>query len=147
MNKKIVAGVGIVVLLILIGLAIWFFAPSKDLSPTGAAVADFPVMQDEPEPTFFEPQAQEHRIEILGKDGYDVSELNIRKDDTVIWVNKDPSGKRNVITIKRLDGIDALYAGKLFFPDEEWSYVFTEAGEYQFWTEAYGIRGSITVEE
>ncbi|MBI2573400.1 hypothetical protein HYV86_06050 [Candidatus Woesearchaeota archaeon] len=148
MNKKTLAIIGIVALLVLIGLAIWFFAPSRDLSPTGGVVADLPVPSEpKEEPRIFEPQSQDHRVEILGKEGYDVTDLTIRKDDAVVWFNNDPTEKRMVITIKSMDNVDALIAGKLFAYGEEWTHTFTQAGEYQFWTEAYGKKGTITVEE
>ncbi len=149
MNKKTLIIIGIVALVVLIGLAVWIFSPGNDVAPTGAAVADIPKQPAKvtPTPEVVAPTADELTVQVLGKEGYDNSDLTINAGDSVTWVNKDPSGKRMVMTIKRTDDIDALIAGKLFGPDEEWQYTFTEVGTFDFWTEGYGIRGHIVVEE
>lgn len=69
--------------------------------------------------------AAEHEVQISGYK-YDPAELEIKRGDTVVWVNREKRVSHSV-----------LFSGtgeesERFFPDEKWSRVFDEAGRFEY---------------
>ena len=81
-------------------------------------------------------------IRIVGKEGFDPMEATIKAGDSVTWVNDDK--KALTLTIFK-DGKWYLNTD-VIEPGQSFEQEFTEAGEYDYWTLAYGIKGKITVQ-
>ncbi len=85
-------------------------------------------------------------VDILGKDGFSVTEVHLKIGDSVVWTNKDPAEKKIMITFQKDQTRDFLNS-PLLSPNEFYQYTFTEAGTYNFWNLAYAGEGVITVTE
>lgn len=85
-------------------------------------------------------------VNILGKKGFDPKELTIKVGDKVTWTNSDPANKKLVLTFQKDKLINGLFSSDLLLPDEKYEYIFKEAGNYQYWTTAYGTKGVVIVE-
>lgn len=69
--------------------------------------------------------AAEHEVQISGYK-YEPAELEVRRGDTVVWVNREKRVSHSV-----------LFSGtgeesERFFPDEKWSRAFNEAGRFEY---------------
>ena len=86
-------------------------------------------------------------IKILGKSGFDPAEISIKRGDTLIWLNEDT--KNMVLNIKKgtKPAWAKVVASDLIKKGESYERTFDEAGDYEYWTIAYGVIGKITVTE
>ena len=95
---------------------------------------------DEPEEVAKPTTSDEVRI--LAKGGLEPLELSISAGSAVTWMNEDT--KDIVLTFFK-DGKFYLNSA-VIKPGEKFEHEFTEAGEYEYWTLAYGPQGAkITV--
>ncbi len=112
-----------------------------------------PAETTEEEPQLAEPEpvleAQEEAAEgadvsILGKGGFDPEEITVKQGAVVTFMNNDPKGKGIVLTFKIGPGkfitSDKMEAG------ERYEQEFAEAGTYEYWSIAYGVRAKVIVE-
>lgn len=82
-------------------------------------------------------------IRILGKQGFDIEELTVKKGSTITWINEDPKEEDIVVTFQK---------GRTFInsdimpPGGMYEHTFDEVGTYDYWTLAYGVRAKIIVE-
>ncbi len=82
-------------------------------------------------------------VSILGKGGFDPEEITVNKGAVVTFMNNDPKGKDIVLTFKagnKFINSDKINAG------ERYEQEFAEAGEYEYWSIAYGVKAKIIVE-
>jgi len=88
-----------------------------------------------------------YHISVLGKNGFSPDSITIKPGDTIIWSNYDPAKRIMVIVFHRLDDRWKYENSPKVKPGERYSYLFTQAGEYEFWTTEYGKMGRIEVKE
>ena len=83
-------------------------------------------------------------VSILGKGGFDPEEITVKKGAVVTFMNNDPKKKDIVLTFKAGPGkfitSDKIKAG------ERYEQEFAEAGTYEYWSMAYGIKAKVIVE-
>ncbi|MBI4452123.1 hypothetical protein HY637_01720 [Candidatus Woesearchaeota archaeon] len=80
-------------------------------------------------------------VAILGKEGFDKTELEISSGSTVTWENND---KIDVTLTIFMEG--KFYKNsELIKPGESFSIVFEEKGKFEYWAVAYGMKAGITV--
>lgn len=103
-------------------------------------VAEVPV----PEETVTAPSS-EYTVRVLGKEGFDNSELNINVGDTVVFKNDDSAKKVMVLTFQ-LGNTRKIVNSESVMAGEDYSMTFGEAGTYNYWNQAYGIRAKIVVQ-
>jgi len=84
-------------------------------------------------------------VQVLGKEGFDQEELSVRAGSAVAFVNSDPAEKDMTLVFQK-DGSRTFLTTQVIQPGETYEQVFEEAGDYDFWTIGYGLRGKITVE-
>lgn len=80
-------------------------------------------------------------IEILGKKGFDPSELSVSESSSINFVNNAP--KPVVLIFKngpRSSSSPTIKSG------DSYEHVFEETGTYDYWTVGYGVKGKIVVE-
>ncbi len=149
MEKKIVIGVFLVVISLLV-VGYWQFIgfPSSwgrpsDLVTAGAVYRD-PQVQQVDEPTPIE-RILFQGIDIMGKDGFSKTEVHILPGDTIIWTNKDPAGKKIVVTFQK-DQTREFVNSPILAPGESFQFTFQEKGTFNFWNLAYAGEGQIIVE-
>ena len=82
---------------------------------------------------------------ILGKAGFDPTELTINAGDIVAWTNHDAQGKAAVLTFQKDSSREFMNSGVVSF-EGTWTYNFEEPGVYEYWTQGYGVKGKIIVE-
>ena len=90
-----------------------------------------------------EPAATGSDVSILGKGGFDPEELTVQTGAIVTFMNNDPKNKDIVLTFKagkKFINSDKIKAG------EKYEQEFAEAGTYEYWSLAYGVKGKIIVE-
>lgn len=87
-----------------------------------------------------------HPATILGKPGFSPAELAIEAGDSVTWTNHDPQKKVLVLTFQKA-GTREFITSRAIRPGREWDHVFTEPGEYIYWTVGYGVKGKVMVRE
>lgn len=84
-------------------------------------------------------------VNILGKEGFSPSDINLKSGDSITWKNTDPQQKLIVLTFQRWREQNNFFTSPILLPEEEWEYVFWEEGEYNYWTTAYGVEGKVIV--
>jgi plastocyanin len=82
-------------------------------------------------------------IRILGKGGFEPSELTINAGESVTWINDDE--KTFTMTIFK-DGKSYMNSNVLK-PGDLFEQEFSEEGTYEYWTLAYGPQGAKIVVE
>jgi plastocyanin len=81
-------------------------------------------------------------VRILGKGGFDPMELTIAKGSAVTFYN-DAEKTTTMVFYKD----DNFYMNSpILEPGDQFENEFTEAGEYKYWTLAYGVEAKIIVE-
>ena len=85
-----------------------------------------------------------HPAIILGKKGFSPAELVIQAGDSVTWQNNDPKHKIVTIIFQK-DGTRSFITSSQIPPDGSWENVFTESGDFTYWTVAYGTKGKLRV--
>ena len=111
-------------------------------TPSTPAEEEIPVTE-EPLLGAQEEPATGSDVSILGKGGFDPEELTVKKGATVTFMNNDPKGKAIVLTFKagkKFINSDKMEAG------EKYEQEFAEAGTYEYWSLAYGVKAKIIVE-
>ena len=87
-------------------------------------------------------------IELLGAQGLSKQKITINAGESVVFVNKNPSGldsyKNEVIVFQ--DQNRKVFNSPQIPYEREYVHTFTEAGRYTFWSVGYGIQGEILVE-
>lgn len=82
-------------------------------------------------------------IRILGKDGFDPMETTVSAGSTVTWINEHDKD----ITITMFKDGKFFQNSPVINPGEKFDQAFEEAGEYEYWTLAFGPLGAkVTVE-
>ncbi len=110
--------------------------------PEAEAEAEAPV--EAPEEVVEEvPTVTTDEVRILGKAGFEPLELTIAAGSAVTWYNDDA---KDIVFTMFKDGKFYINSD-VIKPGEQFELEFTEAGEYEYWTLAYGPVGAkITVE-
>jgi plastocyanin len=81
-------------------------------------------------------------VRIVGKAGFDPMEVTAKAGDAITWVNDD--SKIIVLTMMK-DG--KFFANSAQIKSgESFEQEFAEAGTYEYWSLAYGVKGKIIVE-
>ena len=146
MIKKILSLIIIIIGLMIIGCT---QAPEK---ATGSIPVQQPIA-NLPEPVETVPEEAgfsiSQDIKILGKSGFEPAEISIKKGDKLIWTNEDVQKKNMVLNLRK--GTKPTWSkvevSGLIKVGETYERTFDEAGEYEYWTTAYGVTGKITVTE
>ena len=140
--------IGLFLVLLLVGC-------QQQAATTGQEVVDEPqttpaeTLEEETQPAEPEPApAQEEAAEgadvsILGKGGFDPEEITVKNGAIVTFMNNDPKKKGIVLTFKvgnKFINSDKINAG------ERYEQEFAEAGTYEYWSLAYGVKAKIIVE-
>ncbi len=82
-------------------------------------------------------------VTILGKEGFSPAEVTVSAGAKVNFENQD---KKNMVLIfknaatKKTANSDLIKAGVTY------THTFAEAGTYDYWTTAYGVKGKVIVE-
>ncbi|MBU0456635.1 MAG: hypothetical protein ABH824_07605 [Nanoarchaeota archaeon] len=105
-------------------------------------IIDMPKEQQSPKIS----ENQEHMVEARGKEGIYPDELTIKVGDKVTWINKNVDGKDISITFQK-DGSRKFINSDIILYNEEYSYIFEEAGIYDYWVLGYVPKAKIIVEE
>lgn len=87
------------------------------------------------------PRTSGDDVRVLGKDGFDPEELSLGVGATVSWYNDD---EKDIVLTFFKDGKFYLNSDKIK-NGERYEHTFEEAGEYKYWTLAYGVKSTITV--
>lgn len=87
-----------------------------------------------------------HPATILGKEGFSPAELTIDAGDSVTWLNADQREKVLVLTFQKINTREFITSLSIP-PGQEWDHVFTQSGEYTYWTTGYGVKGKLVVKE
>lgn len=104
-------------------------------TPTAAAVA---VSDNSPAPFLMMPE-----VHILGRQGFDPSQVTVGVGDLVIWVNKDT--RTNVLIFQKV-GSSELSRSPSIVSRGTFTYNFEEAGTYEYWVSGYDVKGRVIVE-
>ena len=81
-------------------------------------------------------------VRILGKEGFEPMELTISAGSAVTWINDD---SKDLIFTMFKDGKWYINSD-VTKPGGKFENEFTEAGEYEYWTLAYGVKAKVIVE-
>lgn len=150
MEKKVVIGIFVVVIGLLV-IGYWQFIgfPANFGRPSDLVTAGAVYREPLPQPNFEQPTPIERilfqGIDIMGKEGFSKSEVRIQQGDTIIWTNKDPAGKKIVVTFQK-DQTREFVNSPILAPEESFQYTFQESGTFNFWNLAYPGEGQIIVE-
>lgn len=82
---------------------------------------------------------------ILGKNGFQPTQMTIDVGDSITWSNEDPGQREVVLTFQKDKLLNKIITSPIIKVNTEWEYTFTEAGTYEYWTVAYGRKGKIVV--
>lgn len=86
-----------------------------------------------------------HPAAIIGRDGFEPEEISIEAGDSITWTNADI--KLVVLTFQNLHNRYRMFTSSAIKRGQQWEYTFSEAGEYDYWTTAYGVKGKVLVKE
>ncbi len=143
----------VLIVVAIIALGVLYVALPKGLGDmgtglTGASVYREPRPVPKPvmEPVLPVNTVQLVGVDILGKEGFSVTDVQLKIGDSVVWTNKDVSEKKIMVTFQKDQTRDFINS-PLLVPGEFYQYRFTEAGTYNFWNLAYAGEGVITVSE
>ena len=143
----------VLIVVAIIALGVLYVALPKGLGDmgtglTGASVYREPRPVPKPvmEPVLPVNTVQLVGVDILGKEGFSVTDVQLKIGDSVVWTNKDVSEKKIMVTFQKDQTRDFINS-PLLVPGEFYQYTFTEAGTYNFWNLAYAGEGVITVSE
>lgn len=81
-------------------------------------------------------------VRIVGKEGFDPTEVTINAGDSLTWVNDD----KKALTLTIFKKGKWYLNSNVIEPGQSFEQEFKEAGEYDYWTLAYGVKGKITVQ-
>src|SRR3989344_6093621 len=81
-------------------------------------------------------------VRIVGKEGFDPTEVTIHAGDSLTWVNDD----KKALTLTIFKKGKWYLNSNVIEPGQSFEQEFKEAGEYDYWTLAYGVKGKITVQ-
>ncbi|MBW2976794.1 hypothetical protein KY347_05095 [Candidatus Woesearchaeota archaeon] len=119
--------------------------PPLDVEPTAETEVQpetEPIAEEVEAETVPEMEATAEEIRILGKGGFEPSEMTIGAGSAVTWINDD--AKDLTIAIfkdgKFFMNSDVIKSGEQF--EQE----FAEKGSYEYWAIAYGVKAKIIVE-
>jgi len=120
--------------------------------PTDEATGSVPIQPlVSPSPTSDDnlQKTSTNQVSILGKEGFDPAEVTIKKGDKLVWTNDDIQKKAMVLNLKK--GTKPTWSrvevSGLIKLGETYQRTFDEAGDYEYWTTAYGVFGKIKVTE
>lgn len=88
-----------------------------------------------------------YHIGSLGRNGFSPDFISIKPGDTIIWNNFDKEKRIMVVVFRNLGNQWEYINSPQVKPGERYSYLFTETGDYEFWTTEYGVMGKIEVKE
>ena len=118
--------------------------PEAAEAPAAETQEAVPLEEEAVPPTGSVVAADGADVSILGKGGFDPEEITVKKGAVVTFMNNDPKGKDIVLTFKAGPGkfinSDKMNAG------EKYEQEFAEAGTYEYWSLAYGVKAKIIVE-
>lgn len=89
-----------------------------------------------------EAKAASGDVRIVGKEGFDPMQVTINSGDSVTWVNDD----KKALTLTIFKEGKWYLNSDVIEPGQSFEQEFKEAGEYDYWTLAYGVKGKITVQ-
>ena len=81
-------------------------------------------------------------VRIVGKEGFDPTEVTINAGDSLTWVNDD----KKALTLTIFKKGKWYLNSNVIEPGQSFEQELKEAGEYDYWTLAYGVKGKITVQ-
>ncbi len=81
-------------------------------------------------------------VRIVGKAGFDPMEITINAGDSLTWINDD----KKELTLTIFKKGKWYLNSNVIEPGQSFEQEFKEAGEYDYWTLAYGVKGKITVQ-
>ena len=81
-------------------------------------------------------------VRIVGKEGFDPMEVTINAGDSLTWINDD----KKELTLTIFKKGKWYLNSNVIEPGQSFEQEFKEAGEYDYWTLAYGVKGKITVQ-
>ena len=83
-------------------------------------------------------------IEILGRQGFNPSELTVPASRPITWINHDPQEEQIILTFQK-DNSREFINSYLINASNEYTRSF-QKGTYIYWTMAYGVKGKLEVE-
>src|SRR3989344_5718152 len=89
-----------------------------------------------------EAKAASGDVRMVGKEGFDPMEVTINAGDSLTWVNDD----KKALTLTIFKKGKWYLNSNVIEPGQSFEQEFKEAGEYDYWTLAYGVKGKITVQ-
>jgi len=144
MKKYLLAGL---LVLLLFGTACSEQKDDATNALTGRVIADLGNEQvKEKGTTILVVQNEENVviIDVLGKNGLEPKEVKMKLGDKIRFYNKDPANKDMEITM-RFGKTNKFITTPVVKPKTYTEYFFSEAGDYTYWTNGYGIQGKIEV--
>ena len=141
MNRLAMLSVLLMALLLVVGCTKQV-TPQAQPTPAplqGAAVADTNSAAETS-------QLADTGVSILGAEGFNPSEVTVKRGTYVQWKNDDPKGKAVVVQVQK-GKTPAIFNSNLLKRGDTFEHYFDEVATYTFWTEGYGVRGTITVQE
>jgi len=142
--KKYLVVLGLMLVLFIVGCTAGQPAvPANEPTP-----APEPTVVPEPTPVPEVPQAMTGEIQVLGKQGFDQTEVKIKAGDSVMFVNNDPSelsGNKDVMLIVSTASGKNL-ASELVAYHDSFEYMFSESGSYKVLSVTSGTTVDVVVE-
>jgi len=93
-------------------------------------------------PEQLSPTPTANDVRILGKAGFEPAELTISVGSAVTWKN----GDKKDLTLTIMKGKKFFHNSPLIKAEEIFELEFTEAGTYEYWSVAYGVKAKVVVE-